>query len=82
MDGFRDIDRLVERAGLDAEIVAVERFVPQSGQKAQRMRRPLLASRVQNFGVPCVTRIVPAGMVSDMPKAELDWCRHSVQWQT
>src|SRR6185312_203527 len=29
VDGFREVHRFVERAGLDAEIVAVERLVPQ-----------------------------------------------------
>ena len=44
---------------------------PQSGQKAERMDRPLSAT-ASNLDVSLVTRIVPAATRNDMPKVDAD----------
>jgi hypothetical protein len=75
VDGVRQVDRLVERALMTRQSPgsgSSHRREPQSGQKALRIRQPLSARRVQNFGVPVVTLRVPGGIRSDMPKADPD----------
>src|SRR5882672_733379 len=55
---------------------------PHTGQKAQSSQWPLSVGRDQNCGVPRVTLKVARGTTIEMPNAEADCFRHSVQWQT
>lgn len=55
---------------------------PQSGQKKQSSARPLSASLDHCFGVPRTSRNPDLLTITEMPNAEADCLRHSVQWQT
>jgi hypothetical protein len=56
--------------------------VPQSGQKLQARRPPEVVGRSQTLGAPAVNLTSSALTISEIPKAEADCARHSVQWQT
>jgi hypothetical protein len=55
--------------------------VPQSGQKAHSTFPPLSASRAQYRGVPLNSLKLSRGTMNEMPNADADCLRHSVQWQ-
>jgi hypothetical protein len=54
--------------------------VPQSGQKLQAIRPPEAVGRSQTLGAPDVSLTSSVPTISDIPKAEADCARHSVQW--
>ncbi len=56
-------------------------LVPQSGQKLQAIRPPESVGRSQTLGAPDVSPKSSTLTISEMPKAEADCARHSVQWQ-
>ena len=58
------------------------RRLPQSGQKAQSISLPLSVARDQTRGSPRTSRSAAVGTMTEIPNADDDCARHSVQWQT
>ena len=63
-------------------VLRCHRREPQSGQNAQSRTCPEAVRRDHSRGEPCSSRSAVRGIVKEIPKAEEDCFRHSVQWQT
>ena len=55
---------------------------PQSWQNQQSRVWPLAVGRDHSFGSPRITPNAACDTCTEIPKAEDDCLRHSVQWQT